>query len=113
MSSQECAGKYTMKIEADGRNTVIVERCVLPFFSSATSIISLMTCTPAPVPLSHFAYRRVVAFGPRRDRSRDLILNLVMEKFDLSLRSTFSEGKQLRAVLTVSATVRTVQLQVL
>jgi len=61
-------GKYTMKIEAEGRNTVIVER--------------------------------VVAFGPRRDRSRDLILNLVMEKFDLSLRSTFSEGKQLRAVLT-------------
>ena len=71
-------------------------------FLRGTSITSLMTCHT-----SHSAYRRVVAFGPRRDRSRDLILNLVMEKFDLSLRSTFSEGKQLRAVLQVNATVRT------
>jgi hypothetical protein len=101
-----------MKIEADGRNTVTVERCVLPFVLSATSTISLMICAPAPVPRSHFAYRRVVAFGPRKDRSRDLILNLVMEKFDLSLRSTFSEGKQLRAVLQVNATARTAQLEV-
>jgi hypothetical protein len=40
-----------MKIEAEGRNTVIVERYnghhVSPLFLSATSMISLMTCTPS------------------------------------------------------------------
>jgi hypothetical protein len=54
------------------------------------------------------AFRSVVAFGPRGDRGRDLILNLIMEKFDLSLRSTFSGEKQMRAVLQVKPSVFTV-----
>jgi hypothetical protein len=54
------------------------------------------------------AFRSVVAFGPRGDRSRDLILNLIMEKFDLSLMSTFSGEKQIRAVLQVKLSVFTV-----
>jgi hypothetical protein len=55
------------------------------------------------IPCSPSAFRSVVAFGPRKDRNRDLILNLMMERFDLSLKSTFSDEKQLRAVLQVSS----------
>jgi hypothetical protein len=59
------------------------------------------------------AHLSVVAFGPRGDRGRELILNLITEKFDLSLRSTFSEVKQLRAVLQVKTNVRMYSYKVL
>ncbi len=71
-------------------------------------VFVLLGCFDSLLVRTSTASRSVVAFGPRGDRGRDLILNLIMEKFDLSLRTTFSGEKQLRAVLQVKHSVFTV-----
>jgi hypothetical protein len=89
-------GKYLMRIEADGRGVVQVERYVLNhlflhvwfLFSSFIHLIS------------------VVAFGPGRDRGRLLILNNTTEQFGMSSESTFDPKRQCRAILQVNIKLR-------